>query len=117
MFNYEDILAQMKTGVSAEAIAKEFTDALNKACEVQEKEAFEEGRLHEASVVANAFNNYAAKYYKDKFTYKLTAEDIDEVFEALAAVFDTADKLLKTPASKSVDDIFNNFFKMNGILS
>ena len=114
MFNYKDILAQMETGMSAEDIAREFTDALNKACEVQEKENFEAERLREASAVADAFNDYAAKYYKDKFTYKLTAEDIDDVFAAISDVFDMANKIT---SSKNVEDIFNNFFKINGILS
>ena len=128
MFNYEDILAQMNNGATAEDIAKAFTEQLNKAMRVQEEEAKVQAEhkelLADADVVAQAFNNFTDKWYGDISQHKITAEEILDVYELIAGLNIKVDKLkngVKTTISGSknldanVDKIIDTFLTSLGL--
>lgn len=71
MINTEDILAQLAQGKTPEDIAKEMTDALNKAqAEYDKKQANTQKRMDMAAII-DAAVHYLMTYYPDA---KLTAE-------------------------------------------
>ena len=128
MFNYEDILAQMNNGATAEDIAKAFTEQLNKAMRVQEEEAKAQSEhkelLADAAVVAQTFNDFTDKWYGDIAQHKITAEEILDVYELIAGLNIKVDKLkngVKTTISSgknldaNVDKIINSFLSSLGL--
>lgn len=71
MINTEDILAQLAQGKTPEDIAKEMTEALNKAqAEYDKKQANSQKRMDMAAII-DAAVNYLMTYHPDA---KLTAE-------------------------------------------
>ena len=128
MFNYEDILAQMQNGITAEDIAKAFTEQLNKAIHIQETKA-EEEKVHaellaDAAVVAQTFNDFTDKWYGDIAQHKITAEEILDVYELIAGLNIKVDKLkngVKTTISSgknldaNVDKVINSFLTSLGL--
>ena len=125
MFNYEDILAQMNNGATAEDIAKAFTEQLNKAIHIQEEEAKAQTELlADAAVVAQTFNDFTDKWYGDIAQHKITAEEILDVYELIAGLNIKVDKLkngVKTTISGSknldanVDKIIDTFLTSLGL--
>ena len=124
MFNYEDILAQMNNGATAEDIAKAFTEQLNKAIHVQEEQSEHKELLADAAVVAQTFNDFTDKWYGDIAQHKITAEEILDVYELIAGLNIKVDKLkngVKTTISGSknldanVDKIINSFLTSLGL--
>ena len=128
MFNYEDILAQMNNGATAEDIAKAFTEQLNKAIHIQETKA-EEEKVHaellaDAAVVAQTFNDFTDKWYGDIAQHKITAEEILDVYELIAGLNIKVDKLkngVKTTISSgknldaNVDKVIDSFLTSLGL--
>lgn len=129
----EDILKRLLGGESAEAIAKEFTDALNSA--IQEAEAQKEAefqktqKLMDAQMVIDAVADFVRKYYPDIAGEEELAFEAEELIEILdktlpkvvelnKAVIEL-DKLLaptsKKPAADAEDSILR-FLKLNGLL-
>ena len=124
MFNYEDILAQMNNGATAEDIAKAFTEQLNKAIHVQEEQSEHKELLADAAVVAQTFNDFTDKWYGDIAQHKITAEEILDVYELIAGLNIKVDKLkngVKTTISSgknldaNVDKIINSFLTSLGL--
>ena len=124
MFNYEDILAQMNNGATAEDIAKAFTEQLNKAMRVQEEEAKAQSEhkelLADAAVVAQTFNDFTDKWYGDIAQHKITAEEILDVYELIAGLNIKVDKLkngVKTTMNldANVDKIIDTFLTSLGL--
>ena len=124
MFNYEDILAQMNNGATAEDIAKAFTEQLNKAIHVQEEQTEHKELLADAAVVAQTFNDFTDKWYGDIAQHKITAEEILDVYELIAGLNIKVDKLkngVKTTISGSknldanVDKIIDTFLTSLGL--
>ena len=124
MFNYEDILAQMNNGATAEDIAKAFTEQLNKAMRVQEEESEHKELLADADIVAQAFNNFTDKWYGDIAQHKITAEEILDVYELIAGLNIKVDKLkngVKTTISSgknldaNVDKFIDSFLTSLGL--
>lgn len=126
MFNYEDILAQMNNGATAEDIAKAFTEQLNKAIHVQEEEAKVQAEHKEllADTVAQAFNNFTNKWYSDISQHTITAEEILDIYELIAGLNIKVDKLkngVKTTISSTknldanVDKIIDTFLTSLGL--
>lgn len=124
MFNYEDILAQMNNGATAEDIAKAFTEQLNKAIHVQEEEAKAQSEhkelLADAAVVAQTFNDFTDKWYGDIAQHKITAEEILDVYELIAGLNIKVDKLkngVKTTMNldANVDKIIDTFLTSLGL--
>ena len=124
MFNYEDILAQMNNGATAEDIAKAFTEQLNQAIRIQEEEAKAQSEhkelLADAAVVAQTFNDFTDKWYGDIAQHKITAEEILDVYELIAGLNIKVDKLkngVKTTMNldANVDKIINTFLTSLGL--
>ena len=124
MFNYEDILAQMNDGVTAEEIAKAFTEQLNKAIHVQGEQSEHKELLADAAVVAQTFNDFTDKWYGDIAQHKITAEEILDVYELIAGLNIKVDKLkngVKTTISSgknldaNVDKVINSFLTSLGL--
>ena len=130
----EDILKRLMNGESADAIAKEFTDALNNA--MQEMEAQKEAEFQKTQKLMDTQNlidvviDYTKKYYPEVVTdikeFDLSAEELIEaldtslpkIVELNNAVVEL-DKLLtpvaKKPAADAEDSILR-FLKLNGLL-
>lgn len=128
MFNYEDILAQMKSGTTPEDIAKAFTKSLNEAIAVQEKEA--KAKEAEAKMVAEkradadaigkALSAYMKKYHKVDCA-PLSGEDVMSLVDMVAGwdikVKDLGNGMAVTMKGleDSVDKIIDKFFKKYGL--
>ena len=114
MFNVEDILAQMKNGISAEDMARNFTESLNKAIQVQEEEKKKEVEKQElraaADDVASHLNQFLETYFGLTDTQTLTGEEVIEICESM--------KQLESSMKKMLDDdsVFNKFFKDFGLI-
>lgn len=129
MFNYEDILAMMQNGTSAENIAKEFTDSLNQAIKVQEEEkqkvAAKAAVTADAQKVADAFNEFTAKHYADVASgAEITAEDIITIYDLVSNININFSKLKNGVSATchfgkskldDVDEIIENFFDKYGL--
>ena len=128
MFNYEDILAQMNNGATAEDIAKAFTEQLNQAIKVQEEQKKEDAKIAElrsdAQYVADVFNKFTNKWYGDIAQHEITADEILDVYELIAGLNIKVDKLkngVKTTISGSknldanVDKIIDTFLTSLGL--
>lgn len=130
----EDILKRLMNGESADAIAKEFTDALNNA--MQEMKAQKEAEFQKTQKLMDTQNlidvviDYTKKYYPEVVAdikeFDLSAEELIEaldtslpkIVELNNAVVEL-DKLLtpvaKKPAADAEDSILR-FLKLNGLL-
>lgn len=128
MFNYEDILAQMKNGTTPEDIAKAFTETLNKAIQKQEadnkaKEA--EARLaadkaKDAEAIGKALFAYMKKYHNVDCA-PLSGEDVMSLVDMVAGwdikVKDLGNGMAVTMKGleDSVDKVIDKFFKKYGL--
>lgn len=102
MFNMEDILARLQNGEDPEAIAEEFTDALNGAIdkqredEVIKKEQYELDRYLAAA--SESLRVYVEKKYPEvdkALLNKLTDKDyLAELIEGLVVTLDALSPLL-----------------------
>ena len=130
----EDILKRLMNGESADAIAKEFTDALNDA--IQEAKAQKEAEYQKTQKLMDTQNlidvviDYIKKYYpkvvEDVKDFDLSAEELIEALDTtlpkmveLNNAVVELDKLLtpvaKKPAADAEDSILR-FLKLNGLL-
>lgn len=121
MFNYEDIYKMMRNGKSAEDIAKAFSDNLNKAQaqmkadeEEKAKAAKKELALREqATIMADAFNNYMSLRFGDDTDIELTPDEVmktlDETFETTAKIRSITDSVVKNKDTlvSMIEDFFN----------
>ena len=125
--NYNDIAAMLAAGKSADEIAKEFTDALNKAT-AEQKAAEEAAKANEAKskkmdeisiAIAHALNEYAV--VADIPDVKLRGAEVrailDEFLPVIESLKDVKIHVTKTNPKKmkSIDDVFTDFFKSMGI--
>lgn len=125
--NYDEIAAMLAAGKSADEIAKEFTDALNKAS-AEQKAAEEAAKANEAKskkmdeisiAIAHALNEYAV--VADIPDVKLRGADVRKMLDEFLPVIESIKdiKVHVTKANpkkmKSIDDVFNDFFKNMGI--
>ena len=126
MFNYEDILANLQDGVSAEEIAKAFTDSLNQAMKVQEEEKAKLAQKQEiaadAQKVADVFNWFTQKHYGDVAKGEsIKADDILAIYDLISSLDIKVDKLKNGVATTvkfgedMVDSVIDKFFKRYGL--
>ena len=102
MFNMEDILARLQNGEDPEAIAEEFTDALNGAIDKQREDEAAEKEQHELDIYLSAASETLKAYVEKKYPEvdkallnKLTAEDyLAELIEGLVVALDALSPLL-----------------------
>ena len=125
--NYNDIAAMLAAGKSADEIAKEFTDALNKAT-AEQKAAEETAKANEAkskrmdeisTTIAQALNGYA--FLAGIPDVKLRGTEVrtilDEFLPVIESLKDVKIHVAKANPKKmkSIDDVFTDFFKSMGI--
>ena len=125
--NYNDIAAMLAAGKSADEIAKEFTDALNKAA-AEQKAAQEAAKKNEAKskkmdeismAIAHALNEYAivAGIPDVKLRGAEVRSILDEFLPVIEQFKNVKIHVAKTSPkkAKSIDDVFTDFFKSMGI--
>ncbi len=114
-----DIIARLKNGEDAQAIADEMAKSLNDAVKQVEKESKQAGRKTAlAQEIADRINEYAAlNGYKDS---ALTASDVENIFTEVYGLMDGVNDLLDVlfPKSEKVkvkkvkrtdDDVITDF--------
>lgn len=123
--NYEEIAAMLAAGKSTDEIAKEFTDALNKAAaeqkaaeEAKAKSAAKDEKLNEiAQAISFALNEYAvvAGISDVKLTRADVRKMLDEFLPVVESIKDIKVHVAKVDpkkvSKKHPEDIFNWFFK------
>jgi hypothetical protein len=125
--NYNDIAAMLAAGKTTEEIAKEFTDALNKAA-AEQKAAEEAAKKNEAKskkmdeisiAIAHALNEYAvvAGIPDVKLRGAEVRTILDEFLPVIEQFKDIKVHVAKVnpKKTKSIDDVFTDFFKSMGI--
>lgn len=95
-----DIIARLKNGEDAQAIADEMAKSLNDAVKQVEKESKQAGRKAAlAQEIADRINEYAAlNGYKDS---ALTASDVENIFAEVYGLLDGVNDLLDAFIPKS----------------
>lgn len=95
-----DIIARLKNGEDAQAIADEMAKSLNAAVAQVEKESKQAGRKAAlAQEIADRINEYAAlNGYKDS---ALTASDVENIFTEVYGLLDGVNDLLDAFIPKS----------------
>ena len=95
-----DIIARLKNGEDAQAIADEMAKSLNDAIKQVEKESKQAGRKAAlAQEIADRINEYAAlNGYKDS---ALTASDVENIFTEVYGLMDGVNDLLDVLFPKS----------------
>ena len=125
--NYEEIAAMLAAGKSTDEIAKEFTDALNKAqaevAAAKEAEAKNEAKSKKmdeiSKAIAHALNEYAvlAGIPDVKLRGAEVRSILDEFLPVIEQFKDIKIHVAKAEPKKmkSIDDVFVDFFKSMGI--
>ena len=125
--NYEEIIARIQKGENPEAIVKEFTDNMNKAqaevAAAKEAEAKNEAKskkMDEISIaIAHALNEYAvvAGIPDVKLRGAEVRSILDEFLPVIESLKDIKVHVAKVnpKKTKSIDDVFADFFKNLGI--
>ena len=125
--NYNDIVAMLAAGKTTDEIAKEFTDALNKAAaeqkaaeEAAKKSEAKSKKMDEISVaIAHALNEYAvvAGIPDVKLRGAEVRAILDEFLPVIEQFKNVKVHVTKTSPkkAKSIDDVFTDFFKSMGI--
>lgn len=95
-----DIIARLKNGEDAQAIADEMAKSLNDAVKQVEKESKQAGRKAAlAQEIADRINEYAAlNGYKDS---ALTASDVENIFTEVYGLMDGVNDLIDVLFPKS----------------
>ena len=114
-----DIIARLKNGEDAQAIADEMAKSLNDAVKQVEKESKQAGRKAAlAQEIADRINEYAAlNGYKDS---TLTASDVENIFaevyglmtgvnDLLDVLFPKSEKVKVKKVKKTDDDVIADF--------
>ena len=125
--NYNDIVAMLAAGKTTDEIAKEFTDALNKAT-AEQKAAEEAAKASEAKskkmdeismAIAHALNEYAV--VAGIPDVKLRGAEVRTILDEFLPVIEQFKNVKVHVAKaepkkmKSIDDVFTDFFKSMGI--
>lgn len=114
-----DIIARLKNGEDAQAIADEMAKSLNDAVKQVEKESKQAGRKAAlAQEIADRINEYAAlNGYKDS---ALTASDVENIFaevyglmtgvnDLLDVLFPKSEKVKVKKVKRTDDDVIADF--------
>ena len=127
--NYNDIVARIKKGEDPEAIVKEFTDNMNRAqkeiaAEAEAAKASEakSKKMDEISMaIAHALNEYAilAGIPDVKLRRAEVRSILDEFLPVIESLKNVKVHVAKASPkkTKSIDDVFADFFKSIGISS
>lgn len=86
MVNSNDLLARLANGESADALAKEFTDALNAAQKEYETKSKDEEKLADFSVAVDAMLTYLKKWHPDLADWDQVIADEGELKDMLEGI-------------------------------
>ena len=125
--NYEEIIARIQKGENPEAIVKEFTDNINKAQaevaaakEAEVKNEAKSKKMDEISIaIAHALNEYAV--VAGIPDVKLRGAEVRSILDEFLPVIESLKNVKVHVAkanpkkTKSIDDVFADFFKNLGI--
>lgn len=125
--NYEEIIARIQKGENPEAIVKEFTDNMNKAqaevAAAKEAEAKNEAKskkMDEISIaIAHALNEYAV--VAGIPDVKLHGAEVRSILDEFLPIIEQFKNVkihvakANPKKTKSIDDVFTDFFKSIGI--
>ena len=125
--NYEEIIARIQKGEDPEAIVKEFTDNMNKAQaevaaakEAKAKNEAKSKKMDEISMaIAHALNEYAV--VAGIPDVKLRGAEVRSILDEFLPVIEQFKDInvhvakVNPKKTKSVDDVFTDFFKSMGI--
>ena len=125
--NYEEIIARIQKGENPEAIVKEFTDNMNKAqaevAAAKEAEAKNEAKskkMDEISVaIAHALSEYAV--VAGIPDVKLRGAEVRSILDEFLPIIEQFKNVkihvakANPKKTKSIDDVFTDFFKSMGI--
>lgn len=133
MYDFNNMIDLMRSGVSAQDLAKAFTDNLNNAIEVVEAEKITEDDYKMACAeVANAFNDAVQDYViihkldideKDLVIDQKFVNDVIEFFVELLPYVKSFSKVINLDGKKkeneattdSFEDVMAKFFREAGI--
>lgn len=105
MFNYEDLLASLQNGKSAEDLASQFSEALNRASREVEEKKLEEAKRQEKEEELNNFQIFWTKRIID-----LMQEYVDTIYP------DLSDKFAAVYNDFSNEDCLNMCFQLDSII-
>ena len=124
MVNSNDLLARLANGESADALAKEFTDALNAAQKEYETKSKDEEKLADFSVAIDAMLKYFKKWYPDLTDWnqviadegelKDMLEGVESLVELAVSVRELSQMMPKTqskPNTATADTVLSNWLK------
>ena len=105
MYNYEEILAQLKNGANADDIANSFIEALNKAQKEYDDQAVvdaaQAAKIADTSSLLELITDYLAKYYPNiKFSGAETPEDFIALMDSVAQIQTTFSAAMKEMAEQ-----------------
>ena len=130
MFNMEDLLARLAAGENADAIATEFTNALNGAVQEQAKldaaRKKENEKLADAQRMVDTVLDFIDKWYPELGTETVEVDaaevidTIDQMINELKPMIQLLSKLnkiepVKVKVQKTKGDPFSAFFKANNL--
>ena len=104
MFNYEDILALMQNGQSAEDIAQAFSDSLNKAVSAQKEKEARSHKMADAEVLYDTACEFLARWYPEVGNMIPKEKDVEGFIAGLEALVP-----LLTQTHNLVDEIKSLF--------
>ena len=110
-----DILERLMKGEDPNAIAQEFTDALNAAIKEQEVKKEEVQKKEELQGVIDLFFEWFNKYYEVPFDRSMvTADDVIDIIEGMeeaATAFANMKPLLMKTSTIDADKTIEDFLK------
>lgn len=115
MENFDNILERLMAGESAEVIAAEFTDALNKAQSVYDAKTAEAKtkieKTREADALGEAMTNYINKWHPALATENIAGATIIEMFDNAEKMYLNFEALLNNPKANNLmtrlSDVFD----------
>ena len=133
MYNVENIMSLLNEGMTAEEIAKSFTEALNKA--VQEKKETDTRKYQKHADMKSLLEDvliYINTYHPNVLpeVKEVDDEDVDELIKAFDDVVPQLEtladmvkelpavrkvKIRTAPSAKAADDIIKDFLKLHNL--
>lgn len=100
MYNTNDILAMLNKGMTADEIAKSFTDSLNAAIKENETNSKKKEKIEDAEALMATFTNFMNKHYPNTIELEFTGEDLVEAIDELIPELKKFTQLMEVLAPK-----------------
>ena len=117
MENFDNIFERLMAGESAEVIAAEFTDALNKAQKEYDAKTAEAQtkieKAREADALGQAMTNYINKWHPALVTGNIAGTTIIDIFDNAEKMYLEFDSLLNNPKANNLMTRLSDVFDTN----